>query len=151
VRSALPPKADICSAPAHVPLWAKSIRMQCKTAKADICSAKQYVCFTPEKRTSIRPRASRREMARRRKRIGGPVLASEGTGRRSNERLFAFVRARADAIVRRLCVHNLIRVIFHGARDPLDAVKLIGARWKCTRGCFVISHFKSPFVVASQY
>jgi hypothetical protein len=42
--------------------------------------------------------------------------------------LFAFVRTGYDAVVCSLRVHDLIRVILHGARDLLDAIKLFGAR-----------------------
>jgi hypothetical protein len=67
--------------------------------------------------------------------------ASVKTNQTQQENLFVFVRARPDAVVSRLRVHDLIRIILHGTRDPLDAVKLIRPRRKCIRNRFVGSHF----------
>jgi hypothetical protein len=67
--------------------------------------------------------------------------ASVKTNQTQQENLFVFVRARPDAVVSRLRVHDLIRIILHGTRDPLDAVKLIRPRRKCIRNRFVRSHF----------
>src|SRR5215470_8214900 len=52
-----------------------------------------------------------------------------------------FVRARFDAVICSLRVHDLIRVILRSACDLLDGAKLVGARWKRVRNGFVGSHF----------
>ena len=68
-------------------------------------------------------------MARRRKRkIGGPrTPGTRQISAAAANALFVFVRARPDSVVCRLRVHDLIRVILHGARALLDGLKLIGA------------------------
>src|SRR5262249_21599614 len=95
--------------------------------------------------TLIRPRASQRIGPPTEANSAGHALASEGTGRRSNERLFAFVRARTDAIIGGLPIHR-------GPRNFLDLVgyvvidgQLLDTRWKRIWNCLVC-HFKiSPF------
>ena len=57
----------------------------------------------------------------------GHAPAPEGEPTQAANALFVFFRARPDLVVFRLGVHDLIRVILHGAGDPLDAGKLIGA------------------------
>jgi hypothetical protein len=81
------------------------------------------------------------KLARRRKREDRRATRLRQKALGAANTLFVFFRAWPDAVVRSLRVHDLIRVILHGARYPLDAVKLFGAGGKCIRNRFVGSHF----------
>ena len=104
------------------------------TAKADMCSAKRHVRFTPN--SDIDRHISKGDWPTDGSEIGGPHAFH-----RCAPELLVFVRARFDAVICSLRVHDLIRVILRSACDLLDGAKLVGARWKRIRNVFVGSHF----------